>query len=481
MSLRDWCFFYLGDAEAIQRLAAGPWTLAVGALLVLSAGLARHHDRHDLGRQWWRLLVPFGISTLAAGGLFVVLALVARVEGADLVPLGPALLALFWLTAPFAWLYGLPFERLYEAEKAARLRRRTVTVVAVCRVGLTARCVSVLVGYGWAESVLIVACFAIPAALAAVGMALFLLRQTEAGKPLEVATDGTAGAAARQVVDFMGVVPADVARARTPVRPPVGRPRLEPPADPGVGIVVGVLAVGLLTLSACVLPNLIGPPPRPLALATAAEPSSPSAVVWVAATLAVLFWAPWLVRHQPAQRRRSLFVHRLRLGPVTETVRDLAGHRPGDFPPHWDPSAALAQEEFAPRLVQAAQAAAGLPIGTWVRNAFLERLGQMLPVWTDSAQLWFDDSDRMPQDQLKELAKVAELLRGVPEGPRLLRPYEDYLADLYSDLRERDPPRGEILERLLALTLKRGSKRRQAEACSEIAKSKPQIHPDQRG
>src|SRR4051812_42772891 len=107
----DLLLFLLGDADAIRRLAADPWTLAVGAPLVLSAGLARHHDAHDLRRQWWRLLIPFAASTLAAAVLFLVLALASR-GGLATLDLGRGLLGLFWLTAPFAWLYGLPFERL---------------------------------------------------------------------------------------------------------------------------------------------------------------------------------------------------------------------------------------------------------------------------------------------------------------------------------------------------------------------------------
>ena len=79
----------------------------IGALLVLSAGLARNYDSHDLQRQWWRLLLPFAASTLAAALLFGVVALLIQ-AGATIAPLGWGILGLFWLTAPFAWLYGLP-------------------------------------------------------------------------------------------------------------------------------------------------------------------------------------------------------------------------------------------------------------------------------------------------------------------------------------------------------------------------------------
>src|SRR5262245_61961136 len=77
MTLLDWIWFLLGDAETIARLAGNPWTLAVGAGFVVSAGLARNHDVHDLRRQSWRLLLPLVVSTAAAAVLYGVLWLIA--------------------------------------------------------------------------------------------------------------------------------------------------------------------------------------------------------------------------------------------------------------------------------------------------------------------------------------------------------------------------------------------------------------------
>src|SRR2546421_34251 len=121
MDLPDLLHFFLGDADTIRRLAANPWTLAVGAVLVLSAGLARNYDTHDLRRQWWRLLLPFAASTAAATVLFFGVAALIHL-GVPLAPLGWGILGLFWLTAPFAWLYGLPFERYLPPTHVFRAR-----------------------------------------------------------------------------------------------------------------------------------------------------------------------------------------------------------------------------------------------------------------------------------------------------------------------------------------------------------------------
>ena len=64
-------FLYLtGDRRAILQLAASPWTLLIGAIFVLSAGLARDYDGEDLLREPWHLLIPFAASIAASLILF---------------------------------------------------------------------------------------------------------------------------------------------------------------------------------------------------------------------------------------------------------------------------------------------------------------------------------------------------------------------------------------------------------------------------
>jgi hypothetical protein len=465
MELTDLLRFYLGDGAAIRAVAADPWTPAVGAVLVLSAGLARNYDAHDLRRQWWRLLLPFAASTLAASLLFVVLVLLSRAN-LDVAPVGWQLLGLFWLTAPFAWLYGLPFERLWPAEQAARARRRALAVVAVCRVALMDRCVSELLGYGWGASLLIVASFAAPMALLAVAFALGLLGPPElvqvwAPRPkLEPAPPGgpSVTEAAEEVIDVMGGVPHRLRPLpeHPRVQPPAGLPKLAPLGNPPATF--GCLAVTLLGLSSCLLPYLIGPSlQQPPALSANAAP--PTIAVWAAAALAVLFWVPGLLRYQPAHRRRTEFVQRLCEGDLRTTLQDLADRRPEDFPPQWDPAVALAQVTLAPRALAAARIAAELHADCWVRGRILAGFAQMLPLWLDPVELWFDKQDQMPADQLQELQSVGELLRRLPEAAVLLKPYCGYLADLCGYMQKHDPPRSEVMEDLLVLALKRGSPR----------------------
>jgi hypothetical protein len=469
MTLVDLFHFYLGDAETIRRLAADPWTLAIGGILVLSAGLARHYDTHDLRRQGWRLLIPFAASTLAASLLFLVI--VQQTRGTSPVALGMGILGLFWLTAPFAWLYGLPFERLWRAQKAARARRLALALVAAMRVAVMTQCVAALLDYSLVQSLGVVACFALPTALLAMSAALIFLHQPENRWLSLSAVQGSA----KKVVDAMSGALVDFDEddsesrfeqdPRTVSGPPLDALSIipEPPLIPldklphrdtahmmgiGGGCSSLILLVGLLLALKALIPE---PTVWPRVLPT--EMDVPSPDVWSAVILTVLFWIPWLLWRQSGQRRRTLFVDRLHYGSLAETVRDLANHWPSDFPPNWNPASALAREDLLPRMLDAVCLAAKLPSTSWVRTSFLEKFRLMIPQWADP---WYPVFPfRMPEDQLLDLARMHDLLCCLPEGGEMLRPYQDYFLALCTYTKQGDPARSAILEDLLTLSLKR--------------------------
>jgi hypothetical protein len=110
-------------------------------------------------------------------------------------------------------------------------------------------------------------------------------------------------------------------------------------------------------------------------------------------------------------------------------------------------------------MLEACQIAAKLPEGCWVRVAFFERFGELLPLWIDVNLARLRHRRRNSPASLQELSAVEKLLRDLPEGASLLRPYQDYLVELCAHEAERDPTRAEIMQSLLALTLRRGDAR----------------------
>lgn len=180
--------YLIGDREAILQLACNCWSLAVGALLVLSAGLARDYDQEDLLHEPWHLLVPFGASIVASAVLFAVacgpwaLARDATAPWPGWIRAYASFLGLFWLTAPLAWLYAIPYERLMTAPLAVGANLTTLAIVAAWRVALMVRVLRMLFNYDLFAAVVMVF---------GLGDAVLLLAMSFLPSPLLELTSGT--------------------------------------------------------------------------------------------------------------------------------------------------------------------------------------------------------------------------------------------------------------------------------------------------
>lgn len=164
--------YLIGDRRAILELAASPWSVAIGFLFVLSAGLAREYDGEDLLHQPWYALLPVAASLVASFVLyfFVVAGVVWRGRVRPPFLAGyPSFLGLFWLTAPLAWLYAVPYERFLSPFDAARANLLTLAVVALWRVLLMIRVLVVRFNYGVSAAVVLVLAFGDGVALLGLG------------------------------------------------------------------------------------------------------------------------------------------------------------------------------------------------------------------------------------------------------------------------------------------------------------------------
>src|SRR5262245_35160561 len=106
--------YLVGEREAILTLAVQPRAWLVGLLFVFSAGVAREYDGEDLLHEPWHLLLPLAASLVSSFLLYTVVYGVfarRRSNQPSFFAAYRAFLGLFWLTAPLAWLYVVPYER----------------------------------------------------------------------------------------------------------------------------------------------------------------------------------------------------------------------------------------------------------------------------------------------------------------------------------------------------------------------------------
>jgi hypothetical protein len=317
--------FLLGNGEAIRRLAATPRLWLVGLLFTFSAGLAREYDAEDLLAEPWHVLIAPGASLIAATALwlFVQLSGIRRwvwspakplesstqpdtERGLEPPPANPpspprlldsylAFLGLFWLTAPLAWLYGIPFERFQSAGEAASSNLWMLTVIALWRVVLMIRVLQVLYGIGGVVASIIVLLF---------GTVLMLIALFTMPVPIFAVMGGVRLGDADRSLAFLAML----------------------------GKFFGSIAAFVLLL----LWGTTFLDKRRWTWQIAAT-TVPLRRLVSLALMASAWWCLWLPVTQPEQRLRVQVERALRADDFATGLTMLASNPPEAFPPHWDP------------------------------------------------------------------------------------------------------------------------------------------------
>ncbi len=159
-------FLYLfGHRGAIERIASTRHAWLIGAILVLTAGIARNYDHLDLLRQPEWFVGPFVASLVSIVFIFLWISGPLRLHkaGGYRRQVGTFLI-LAWLTAPCAWLYAIPVESITDIMTATKWNIAFLGIVAFWRVAIIVRAVSVLTELSWVRTLPLVLA---PAALEA--------------------------------------------------------------------------------------------------------------------------------------------------------------------------------------------------------------------------------------------------------------------------------------------------------------------------
>lgn len=366
--------FLLGNRDTILQIAQDRRWLKVGFLFVIAAGLAREYDAEYLIAEPWYLAIPIAASVVASFLLYcLVYALfVRRAENRPTFRKGyGTFLRLFWLTAPLALLYGIPVERFMAEYNAAVANLWFLAVVALWRVLLVTRVVSVLTGVGLGWVFFPVMLFADLTLLAGLGLS------------------------PHPIISFMGGV------RGSPTESLIASLTL------GVGIwafVSGPLWI-LVTLT-CIRagkPSWLKAAPSDEMLETSPAPSSHTAIV---SMLVWIFAMPWT---QPEQRLRWKVDRELKNNRIADALDMMSSHPREQFPPHFDPRPRNYHGQSSPEATDVMEILVTKPVPEWVRTVYINKLKSEL---LDS---WGRFNGAGP------LSRVVPILEQMPEGNSLAR------------------------------------------------------------
>lgn len=337
MRATDPMLYLVGHAGAIRRIAADRTVLLLGAFLVLSASLARNYDGAYLGRESHVLAHGLVVSVANAALIFFLLYAVAR---ARKVPAPPAwggflsFLGLFWMTSPMAWLYAVPFERFMAPVDAVEANLWTLAGVALWRVLLISRALSVLYNVGWWRVLCLVLCVADVLILVAAATMPGPVVDLMGG--LQHAPEHALLSAVRFATMFWSVL--------------LAFPLLVAALVAGHGL-RGGWAPDAIVRARVLGPTLVG-------------------------FAGLLAWIPALAATQTEQANRWRVDSLMKARMVAEGLAELSRHERADYPPMWDPPPRSGYADAGPswrEIASALVAAKGEELRPWVIEHYAEK------------------------------------------------------------------------------------------------------------
>ncbi|MCP3902900.1 MAG: ankyrin repeat domain-containing protein [Planctomycetes bacterium] len=352
--------YLVGSRQAILEVASSSSALLIGVLFVVSAGLAREYDGEDLIHEPWRMLRPFAASLVAGTTLFLL------VHGATLLHRGrdegtpPSVLrayrsfmSLFWMTAPMAWLYAIPYERFMSPVDAISVNLWTLALVAGWRVLLITRVISVVYGISAVASFFLVMLFA------------------------DAVVFGVVTLVPTPIIDIMGGIrhsDRDALIAGTAFSL----------------MILSVLSAPVWIIGALISIGVIEPKWGGFAPTRA---SAGKRGLLMVAVVSIVVWIPMLVFTQPEQVHRRDAERQLRSDRIAEALASISLREAHDYPPHWNPPPRLGYREKRPSLDEVMAAMRSQWPREWIAELYLDKVRRqlqqdLLPFW--SATTWVE-------------------------------------------------------------------------------------------
>lgn len=381
--LTPWAYLF-GQREAIYAIAATPAMLWVGLLLVISAGFAREYDGEDLLHEPWHVAIPVGASLATSFVLFCLCELHARGRRVPLAGFWSryrVFLALYWMTAPLAWLYAIPVERWSTAGEAVSWNLTFLKIVSLWRVLLITRVISVMYQVRYWGAIFAVVLFGAAVLLAVLSFTPFPLFSIMGGIRL---SDGE-----RELAGFA-----------------FGMKLLSLPV-----MAVSFIGMLLVTMSK----------QNRWRFAKPAEGLSLLRWFWIIPAAALAIWIPILPRTQPEQQLRRSVETDLRAGRIESATMTLKSHAQHDFPPLWDPPPRVGYGEYEPNIIAVLNSLAKNAAPDWVRDIYEDKFEHQ---YRDAVHF---DFFRFQQHSDQEFEALLRYLEQVDPSSTMLRELQESL------------------------------------------------------
>ena len=278
------------------------------------------------------------------------------------------------MTAPLAWLYAIPYERFLSPGDATSANLWTLALVALWRVLLMVRVVSVTTNRHPVGSFFIVLAFGDAVALIAAFVMPMPVLSFMGGIRLSDSEQAIQGATL--LVRFFGILAAPVL---------------------GIGALIA-LGFGISTSVT---------PTRNSGSAPVAKP------LWILAIASVAVWFLFFPWAQREQLNRTRATGDLQAGRIEEALDFMSAHQRSDFPPMWDPPPRLGYGENKPHVLDVMEAIVAHPPADWVRSAYVEKFRDFI----DNEGLVYDPGDPTEAKPGKKSGRIVKILQQIPEGP----------------------------------------------------------------
>lgn len=378
LTVRGLLGFLFFDAQAIRTVAASRGAFWLGLLFVVSAGFAREYDGEYLLAEPWHLILPLAASLIGCFAMVVLIFVFLKsqkAEEATFVETFRSFLNVYWMTAPLALLYGIPFERMFDPAGATQANLWLLGLVAVWRVLLMIRCTQVLCGTTLRRAIFPIMLFSVVLAMLALAFV---------PGPIFMIMGGVRLSESESLILnlrlWLGLL--------------------------GYGT-MGLWAIGLLVIIRT---------KRPVKFYRAEEHwklSSPPVAValWLVAAVSILMWFPALPGTQAEQALRYQAESLIEQGDFV-ALGKLTAEMPQDrFPPHWDPPPRIGYGEKNPDPLDVLAGLLEADERNWLVELYVDKFENRLGLWP----FMLRDSE-VPDEQVEKLVSVLEKL---PSGQDL--------------------------------------------------------------